>query len=344
MVSEDRKNEMTTDTFLKSQRITRIKTNKNNYLCHSCHSRNSLNHWLILFAITFLSCQSVPKTTDMFPDDAGFIPLEPGARIYMVIDVQNARPILNNLNFININNQQFQQMLDQTRFAAAAVYQTKNLRSYRLAAWGSYPVSRAKMALGASKDWKKQRSAVAGDDYWYSPGGGLSIAITTGRAFAAAVAGNAPDTSPNTIPNTIIDPFSAAPGTAIPEGFNEFRKGAVLSCWIDSPGPAINQKLGEMGIPLELPAQQIFVSLLPVDDRTAENPQYVARLQIQLPGASQARALTMMFAFARSFLPPQSELSILFANPPVQDDNALNITTSPLSAREISLLFALFSL
>jgi len=194
MVSEDRKNEMTTDTFLKSQRITRIKTNKNNY---SCHSRNSLNHWLILFAITFLSCQSAPKTPDMFPDDAGFIPLEPGARIYMVTDVQNARPILNNLNFININNEQFQQMLDQTRFATAAVYQTDNLRGYRLAAWGNYPVSRAKMALGASKDWQKQRSSIAADDYWYSANGGLSIAITTGRAFAAAAAGNVSESSPN---------------------------------------------------------------------------------------------------------------------------------------------------
>jgi len=299
-----------------------------------------------LILILLLSCQSAPKTPDIFPDDAGFIPLESGARIYMVTDVQNARPILNQFNFININNEQFQQMLDQTRFAAAAVYQSESLRRYRLAAWGSYPVSRAKMALGASKDWKKQRSPIADDDYWYSARGDLSIAITAGRAFVAAAAENAPDTSPDTPPNSPTDPFSAAPGTAIPEGFNEFRKGAVLSCWLDNPGPVINQKVGEMGIPLEIPAQQLFVSLFRVDEQ-----RYEARLQIQVANANQARGLAMMFSLARGFLSPSAASdssailgSILFANPPAQDGNALNITTAPLSAREISLLFALFSL
>jgi hypothetical protein len=282
----------------------------------------------------------------MFPDDAGFIPLEPGARTYMVIDVQNARPILNHLNFININDEQFQQMIDQTRFAAAAVYQSENLRRYRLAAWGSYPASRAKMALGASKDWKKQRSPIAGDDYWYSATGGLSIAITAGRAFVAAAAGNALDTPPESSPYIPTDPFSAAPGTAIPEGFNEFRKGAVLACWIDNPGSSINQKLMEMGIPIELPAEQLFVSLFPADEQ-----RYEARLKIQVAGANQARGLAMMFALARGFLSPSAASdsstilgSILFANPPEQDGNALTITNAPLSAQEVSLLFAIFSL
>jgi hypothetical protein len=278
----------------------------------------------------------------MFPDDAGFFPLEPGARSYMVIDVQNARPILNQLSFINTNDEQFQQMLDQTRFAAAAVYQSEHLRGYRLAAWGSYPASRAKIALGASKGWKKQRSPIAGDDYWYSPEGGLSIALTAGRAFVAAAAGNVSDISPY-IPT---DPFSAAPGTAIPEGFNEFRKGAVLACWIDNPGPAKKQKLMEMGIPLELPAEQLFVSLFPADEQ-----RYEARLKIQVAGANQARGLAMVFALARGFLSPSAASdssatlgSILFANPPVQDGNALIITSAPLTAGEVSLLFTMFSL
>jgi zinc transport system substrate-binding protein len=39
----------------KSQRITRIKTNKKNYLCNSCHSRNSLIHFFILCTIIVLS-------------------------------------------------------------------------------------------------------------------------------------------------------------------------------------------------------------------------------------------------------------------------------------------------
>jgi len=299
--------------------------------------------FLLFYFLFFISCQSAPKAPDTFPDDAQYLPLEPGARTYIVIDVQNARPILNSLNFVsNINNEQFQQMLDLTRFAAAAVYQEENLRSYRLAAWGSYPVSRAKMALGASRGWKKQRSPIAGDDYWYSAQGGLSIALTPGRAFAAAPAENTTGT-PSYTP---IDPFSAAPGTAIPDGFNEFRTGAVLACWIDDPGPSINQKFLEMGIPIELPAQQLFVSLFSVDEQ-----QYEARLKIQVAGETQARALVTLFALARGFLAfstvPDSSASlgsILFANPPVQDGDALIITTAPLSASEISLLFAMFSL
>jgi len=308
------------------------------------HSSLLSYHFSLLISLfsLLLSCQSAPKTPDIFPDDAKYLPLEPGARAYIVTDVPNAQPILTNLNFVNnINNEQFQQMVDRTRFIAAAVYQAENLRSYRLAAWGDYPSSRAKMALGASKDWKKQRSPITGDNYWYSAQGAYAVALSTGRAFVSAAVGNTPDTPP--VP---IDPFSAAPGTAIPEGFNEFRRGAVFSCWIDNPGPGINQKLMEMGIPLEIPAQQLFVSLFSVDEQ-----RYEARLKIQVAGETQARALATLFSLARGFLsfsaPSDSSAilgSILFANPPVQDGNALNITTAPLSVKDISLLFTMFSL
>ena len=292
-------------------------------------------HCSLLLFLAFLSCQTAPQTPDVFPDDAAYIPLDSGASAYIAADIQNARPILNELDFININDEQFQQMLDQTQFAVAGIYAPQGTRRYQLTAWGSYPSSRAKIALGASKGWKKQRSQITGDDYWYSAKGGLSIAITAGRAFVSVAAGNASDASPD----TSTDPFSAAPGTIIPEGFNQFREGSILSCWFTDPGPAINQKLMEMGIPLELPAEQIFVSLFPADEQL-----YEAHLRIQVAGETQAMALTMVFAFARNFIPTQNEMSILFANPPVQDGKSLNITTAPLSAQEIALLLKFFSL
>jgi len=307
---------------------------------------------VMLLAITLLSCQTAPKISDIFPDDAGYIPLDSGASVYITADVQSARPLLYFLDFIKINDEQFQQMLDQTQYAVAGIYAAQGVSRYQLTAWGSYPSSRAKIALGTNKDWKKQRSQITGDDYWYSAKDGISLAITAGRAFVSASAGNAAGTPPNIPPYTPTDPFSPAPGTAIPEGFNQFRKGAALSMWIDNPGPSINQKLLEMGIPLELPAEQAFVSLVRTDEQSPADEQlYEARLRIQVDSEIQARALVMVFAFARGFLSLSAASdssailgSILFANPPVQDGKSLIITTDPLSAREISLLFALFSL
>jgi len=282
--------------------------------------------------------------TDAFPDSAPYIPLEPGGSVYLFAN-HDAMPIVNNFSFNNINNKQFQQMVDLTQFAVAAIYppdgeiNVPRNRRYRLAAWGNYPVSRAKMALGASKDWKKQRSPVSGAEYWYAARDGLSIAMIGERALVATAAGDAPYTP--------VDPFSAAPGTALPEGFSEFRKEAVLACWLDDPGPVINRKLTEMGIPLELPAQQLFISLFPAGgaQRSVEQQRYEARIQIQVANASQARSLAAMFAIARNFIPPQADsdnsaalLSVLFANPPVPDGKNLNITTAPLSAGEIALL------
>ena len=292
--------------------------------------------FFLLFAL--LSCQTAPKTPDVSLDER--LPLEPGGYVYLLAD-KDALPILTQIMFNNINNKQFQQMVDQTSVATVAVYVTHNEETgkpasrYRLAAWGNYPASRAKMALGSSREWKKQRSP-GGADYWSSPQGGLSIALMGGMALIATAAAN--EEPP--------DPFSAAPGIAPPEGFAAFREGSILSCWLTDPGPAINLKIGEMGIPLEIPAEQLFISFTP------EGQRYIARLQIQVASASQARGLAMMFALARNFIPPQADtnnpaallMSVLFTNPPTQDENNLNVVTAPLTAQETALLLKLFSL
>jgi len=284
--------------------------------------------FLMFFAIIFISCQTAPKTLDISLDD-GYLPLEGGASVYLIAE-QDALPVLKQIMFNDINNKQIQQMIDQTTLAVAAVYVTPNEETgkstsrYRLTAWGSYPASRAKMAFGSSKDWKKQRSALSGYDYWHSPQNGLSIALTGRIALVATAA--AEEEPP--------DPFSAAPGTEIPEDFDVFREGSILSCWLTDPGPAINKKIAQMGVPLEIPAQRLFISLFRLDEQ-----KYIAHLQIQLPSASHAGMLTVMFAFARNFLPPE-----LSANLPEQDGNNLNITTAPLTVGEIALLLKTFSL
>ena len=286
------------------------------------------------------SCQTAPSAPEAPLGDSGFIPLEPGGYVYMIAD-QDASPIIRHLGFWG-DDRQIQQMVDLTQFAVAAVYRQpageagSSVNRYRLAAWGDYPVSRAKMALGASKDWKKQRSAVSGDQYWHSAEAGISVAITPGRALVSTAAGNQ---------DSSADPFSALPGTAIPEGFNVFRREAVFSCWLDNPALVINQRLEEMGIPIELPAERLFIGLCPADEE-----RYQARLRMQFSSAAQAKALATIFTFARNFLPSADSGNvpplalILFANPPVPDGNNLDITSAPLSAGEISLLFRLFSL
>jgi hypothetical protein len=263
-------------------------------------------------------------------------------------------PILNQTSLLKMKTKQLQQMLDKTTSAVIAMYRVPSEQNYRLVSWGNYPVSKAKMALGFSKDWKKQRSNASGLTYWYSEKEGLSVALDKRNAWVLSTTGKTP-----------TEPFSATGGDSsglpFPEGFYDFSRGAILSCWLDEPGPLINLKLREMGLPIEIPAELIFVSVY----RTGED-QYEALLKIQVSSASQARGLVVVLSLARSFLtsdvnssntpgsnapggsPIDSNFEILqaifFANPPVQDDKSIIIKTSKLSSSEVALLFDIFSL
>ncbi|MDR2477222.1 MAG: hypothetical protein LBD18_05510 [Treponema sp.] len=301
--------------------------------------------WCILLCVIGLfvaSCASSPQYPNPLLEESGYLPFEPGALAYIFVDVPASRPILENAAIREMGEQEARQMLDRTRSAAAALYVPAGGRRFALAAWGGYPARRVNMALGASRGWKKLRSP-AGEWYWRSEERGLSLAMDTRQAFALAAA------SPGS-------PKGPAQGTEIPEGFNEFRRGAALSVWLESPGSLLNQKLREMAIPLEIPAERVFVSIIPLaEERTAlpaakpDETRYEALLQIQLASAAQARALAALFSFARNFLPadasggPAAALSLLFANLPVQDGANLNIKTAPLTGREIALLFNVFS-
>jgi len=306
---------------------------------------------ILLLMFLALSCKSAPKTMLTMPDETSSIPLDSGALGYLFIDVKNSRPILQYISFNGMDDKQFQQMLDSTQFAAAALYSPLSPRRYQLVAWGDYPSSRAKMALGASKDWKKNLSA-SGDSYWYSEQQRLSIAINQKQAAVLAVRKNSADASLNVSTDNIpTDPFFTAPGVTAPKGFGEISKEAVLSGWFDSPGPVINQKLQSFGVPFELPAERLFISLFPLNEEQQKEQRYQARLNIQLANDRQARALLTVFTLARNFLGPQTDsenlaalASILFANPPTLEGKTLNITTAALTGKELALLLKMFSL
>ena len=294
-----------------------------------------------LFFVSLLSCRTTPPIPKAMLPENGFLPLDPGASAYIIADTEKSRPILEHLRLPSINNKQFAQMLDRTCCAAAALYLPGSERLYQLCAWGSYPAARANMAFGTNKGWKKQRSAQTGTAFWYSAKDGLSAAIEPGQAFAAAAWSDLP-----------ADPFSAPPGTVIPEGFGEFITGAALAFWIENPAAVLNKKISEMGIPIELPVEQFFVGLHsePESPQTGGEQEFTASIRLQFPGESQAKGLLSILGFARGFFSDDAAsggdmlTALLFSNPPLQDGRNLDFKTHTLSAREISLLFRLFLL
>jgi hypothetical protein len=271
------------------------------------------------------------------------IPLDTDALAYSFVDIKNARPILDKVDFMGMDDKDFQQMLDRSQSAIMAAYSPSHARRFQLAAWGSYPSSGARMAFGASKSWQKM-TAPSNAAYWHSAEMGLSIALTARQAFVLAIKENDSE-------DAFTNPFPIE-DTVVPEGFNEFRRGAVISCWINDPGQYINQKLKEAGITIAIQAEQFFVSLFPVSAKESGGRlRYEALLKIQVTSAAQARGLTSLFGIARGFLSPDFSggspstlISLLFANPPIQDGNNLIFKTNALSAEETALLFAMFSL
>jgi len=295
----------------------------------------------VLSAFFFLSCQTGPKIQYMFTEDTGNIPLNEGAAVYIIADAVKGKPILETISIDGMNNKNIRQLLDKTKTVSAGIYKTDTNPRFQVYASGNYPSFRANLALGTSRYWKKVRSGKNGTQYWYSRKDGISVALNSGHAYAM--------TDEN---GSHLYPVAAAGGTETPEGFWEFIHGSVIACWLENPGPVLNQIIAEMGIPIEIPAQRIFLSLFPLSDTVDSMQQYEALLRIQFSGPTQARGIAMLMTLAGAFISPENGTesgmeimaAVLFANPPVQDGNNLDIKTGVLGLREISLLFNIFSL
>jgi len=294
----------------------------------------------LLPAICSFTCKSTPEVTEQTLLESGVVPLDAGAAVYVLADVPKARPILEKISYIPANDKNVKMMLDKTKTAALAVFlpSVEDSRRFHLVSWGGYP-SGSDIAFGTNKDWKKQRSASAKSSYWHSEKSQMSVAVTPSRAYVLAAMTKIP-----------YDPIPSSEGIKIPDGLGEFGKGSVLSCWLSEPRSILNQKLRETGIPLEIPADKLFICLFPADQQ-----KYEAHVKITVPSASQARALATFITLGRAFMAPpgaggsaqnSAEMlsSLLFANPVVQEDNSLSLKSQPLSADEISLLFSMFSL
>jgi hypothetical protein len=295
-----------------------------------------------LFFIFLLigGCKSTPELAIL---ESGVVPLDNGAAAYVLIDVAKARPILENISYIPMTDKNIKQMLDKTKTAVLAVYSPSSVetRRFQLVSWGSYPASGSSLAFGSNKDWTKQRSSFLNSVYWHSEKSQMSVAVTPTRAYVLAAMTKDPR-----------DPIPLSEGVNIPEGFGDFVRGSVLSCWLSDSRSVFNQKLREIGVPLEIPAEQFFVRVIP-----AEGKKYEAHIKITVPSVSQARAVVNMISLARAFMPaPLAEIGgsspnkaallpyILFTNPVVQEGASVIIRTPSLGVNEIALLFSLFSL
>jgi hypothetical protein len=280
-----------------------------------------------------MSCAGAPKTADPILEAGEFIPLESGGLVYLYIDVKNARPILDIIPLFGMNKKQSDQILDMTQTAVAALYPNDAGRSFQALAWGKYPNVRASQAFSLSRDWKKKKSKT-GAGYWRSDRDGISIALNAAQAYVSDG-----------------DPFSAAPGVRLPDGFGEFIKGSVLACWLNEPSKPLNEFLSKMGLPIQIPAEELFLSVVPLD--AASSPSESDRvwetlIRIKTPEPSQARGIVTMINMARVFLfsgeGPDDTLSLLFANAPVLDGPYLLFRTAALTEKDMALLFSLFAL
>ncbi|GHV01653.1 hypothetical protein FACS189485_00420 [Spirochaetia bacterium] len=330
----------------------------------------------LLAGILFLgSCATAPRVPPLGPDSLGieYLPLDPGAQVYVFADVDAGRPILNRVSLGGIADGQAAGILDRTQYAVLALYPpapsagAEVPRTMQAAAWGKYPGAGAGFYFAFSKDWKKKKSVV-GKSYWYSAQNGLAVALNSRQAFVAIGEGAAAGQNNAADSKNPLDPFAASPGTPSPEGFTEFRRGAALTLWLENPSAILNRFLDGMNLPLQIPAEELLIGLYPAPSaefaaklsagkQTSENglANYEAILRIKTPSVSQARALVTIFSMARLFAanaagaggiaaPSMAALApILFANPPEQDGAFLNIRTALIDESEIALLFSLFS-
>jgi len=283
----------------------------------------------VIVFFLFLSCQTVPKIPDM-PE--GTLPLAKGASVYVIANAKQARPIIELLPLEELNNKKARQMLEKTDSFAAAVFPQTGVQKMQVAANGNYP-GLSGLAFIFNKNWKKQHNE-SGGSYWYSAANGLSIAMSTDRAFVVS-----------SVDKTPVDPVTSASGVTMPEGFNEFSRGYPLSCWMEDTTPLINRIFNEKEMPIQLTVQYVFINLYPADSSDSQN-KYEALIRLRFENAFQSRGMAAIFNLAAGLMSNDNSTiaSILFANPVVQNGRSLDIKTKRLTEKDITLLLETFLL
>jgi hypothetical protein len=321
----------------------------------------SIIRYLLLFiflGILFLSCATAPKVSvpdevEGMADVRELYMLPAGGRAYVWIDTAEARPLLDVLSIGGLSGKDMARILDSTESAVAAVFPEGGERRFFLAATGSFPVFAANVSMTFSRDWKKLKSP-NGSSYWYSKGDGIALALGSNLALVSN-----------------IDPFAAFTSETPPPGFAEFRRDYALAGWLPNPSETVDSVIASMGVPLQIPAEDLFFGASRLSPNTAAADGNLADVnptdtelwepvfKIRTASASQARSLLVLFSVARLFvqrgliaqgggssssMSPQEAAALLFANTPEQEEDFLILRTASLDAERIALLFQMFSI
>ena len=293
--------------------------------------------------LLFVSCATGPKTTIALDDaQSALARLPAGAKLYLWVDAVKARPLLDVLSYGGKSGKDAALILDSTSSAAAAFFQGEENQERRffIAANGNYPSFRVNFSFTFNRGWKKLKSP-SGGSYWYSKADAL--ALTLGAKLSLV---------------SNIDPLAFFNTRLPPDGFFEYQRGLVLSGWLDNPQESINKFLASMGIPLQMPAEELFFGA----SRTMEEQEpWELVFKIKTASTIHARSLLSLFSLTRLFilrgvetqkgieeegpyLSPEEAALILFANIPDQDGQYLTLRSAALNEGKIALLFNLFSL
>jgi len=302
----------------------------------------------VLLAVFFASCATAPRLPAPAPDADDTLPpelsaLPAGGRVYLWADTVTSRPLLDVLAFRGVSGEEAGVILDRTASAAAVVFEQGQERSFFLAAAGRYPRRRANFAFAFSRSWQRQRGE-GRRTYWYSRNGDFAMSI--GRRVALV---------------SDRDPFESLPRAVPPQAFAQFQQGMALAGWINNPSEPISEFLTVMGVPISIPAEDLFFGAVrtPVSPQTEANAaQWDIAFRIRTPSAAHARSLFALFSTARFFIlqgagtgevVDEGSLSLhdaaqlLFANVPEVDGEFLTFRITSLDENRIALLFHLFS-
>ncbi|MDR1398355.1 MAG: hypothetical protein LBJ41_00325 [Treponema sp.] len=298
--------------------------------------------WLAALTALLLAACSTSKA-DLISEIDGreYIPLAPGALVYMYADVAQMGPLLAILPIESLSQKEVADMVERTDSAMMAFYPNDTKRSFMLAGAGSYPTFGVNMGLFFSSTWKKQRSET-GASYWYSEKSRSALSLSANQVFVSDA-----------------DPFAPVPGVAIPEDFAAFRRDAVLALWLDDAAVPVNQFLqtflaslgiGQvlemLGVSLMLPVGQTMISV------QAVNENYSALIRIGTSSVSQTRGILGILALIKRFLPSTDSASlgspiglaaILFANDPQEDGLYLTLRTGEFDAQSLVALVSMFT-
>ena len=297
--------------------------------------------FFLLLVCFFYSCATNPRFNPGEEEGNEFSLLPDGGLLYLWVDPDDGRPLIEHLFFENDIDRDTQNILSRTRSITAVLFsenenetENENERSYYLAAFGNYPRSMANMSFTFSRAWRTQRSGT-GNRYWYSRSSELSLALGKNVALVS-------DYDPFFAPLTGAEGQSAV---IVPSDFTNFKQGHALAAWLRDPGEFIDTFFEEMGLPIRLPAEAIFIGITRLPESLWE-----ISIHIKTPSERDARTLQAGFNIAMLFLRRAQDIDfgnpiiadLFFANPLEQDREFLVFRSPEMDLERVALLFGLF--